>query len=260
MNSIVLSLTLLATLAQVAHSQAADPSEYCLNDYCNAPAGSCAPHCCSLPTQQEIGNCLAGGSQGGGSPPLSNSQCSSFMGFIDACETLTPSFTALQPSAQATCLCYDDQGNFVPDSFDQAALGCYQWAEASDTAYAAELSSAGSLGFCTNNAAAAPSSALLTSAVMSGTFASNVEVSSIAAITGFSLTSSETAATKTGVEGAGSGTESPLTSTTPTSTTAANNASPSTASNHSSEACLWISPTYFLGVAILVSTLILTLL
>ena len=136
----------------------------------------------------------------------------------------------------------------MPDSFDQAALGCYQWAEASDTAYAAELSSAGSLGFCTNNAAAAPSSALLTSAVMSGSFASNVVIPSNAATTGLGLSSSETAATKTGVEGAGGGTESPLTPTPPTTTTAANSPSPSTASNHSSEACLWISPTYFLGV------------
>ena len=136
----------------------------------------------------------------------------------------------------------------MPDSFDQAALGCYQWAEASDTAYAAELSSAGSLGFCTNNAAAAPSSALLTSAVISGTFASNVVISSNAATTDLGLSFSETAATRTGVEGAGGGTESPLTPTPPTSTTATNSPSPSTASNHSSEACLWISPTYFLGV------------
>ena len=136
----------------------------------------------------------------------------------------------------------------MPDSFDQAALGCYQWAEASNTAFAVDISSANVLGFCTNHAAAASSGALPTSAMMSGTFASNVVVSSSAAITGLSLTSGETAATKTGVEGAGGGTESPLTSTPPTPTTAANNPSPSTVANHSSEARLRISPTCFIGV------------
>ena len=94
------------------------------------------------------------------------------MGFIDASETLTLSFTALQPLAQATCLCYDNQGNFVPDSFDQAALGRYQWA--SDTAYAAGISGASLLGFCTNNAAVASSCALPGSTMMSGTFVPNV--------------------------------------------------------------------------------------
>ena len=179
------------------------------------------------------------------------------MGLIDTCQTQTPSFTVLEPSAQATCLCYDKQGNFAPDSFDQAALGCYQWAEASDTAYAAEISSAGSLGFCTNNAAAAPSAALPTSAMMSGTIASNTAAVSNGLNIGPSqLASSITAATVPGAKGTGGGTESPLTSTTPAPTTAANNPSPSTVSTKSSEACSWINPTYHSAVVSLPMILI----
>ena len=77
----------------------------------------------------------------------------------------------------------------MPDSVDWPALGCYPWAEASATAYAVELSSAGSLGFCTNNSAAAPSGALPTSSIMSGTFASNVAASSSTVVTCSSLVS-----------------------------------------------------------------------
>ncbi len=186
--------------------------------------------------------------QVGGSAPSSNPQCSSFIGFIDACQTLTISFTVLEPSAQATCLCYDSQGSFVPDPVDRPALGCYPWAEASDTAYAAELSSAGSLGFCTNNAAAAPSGALPTSAMTSGTLASNAAAPSSDVITDPSLAFSKAPATESGAEGAGGVTESPFTSTTPAPTAAANNPSPSTSSTKSSEACLWINPAYYSAV------------
>lgn len=101
------------------------------------------------------------------------------------------------------CLCYDNQGNFVPDSFDQAASGCYQWAEASNSAYAAVFSNANVVGFCTNHAAAASSGALPTSGMMSGTFASSVVASSSAVITGFSSISGKSAATESGLEGAG---------------------------------------------------------
>lgn len=203
MHIIILSLPLLVVLIHEARGQAAASS-------------SASPY---------------GGSLG--------PQCSSLDAFLNACETLTPSFTLLAPDAQATCFCNDDQGNFAPDSFDEAALGCYQEAETSDTALAAELSSAGLIGFCTNNGPAASPSAAMTS----GTFPSK-EASSSPAITEAGSTPNKPTPAKTGAEGVSGATKSPMTSN-PTPTTTAKSPSPSANSNKSSEACLWNFDTYF---------------
>ncbi|KAL2045190.1 hypothetical protein N7G274_002272 [Stereocaulon virgatum] len=197
--------------------------------------------------------------------------CTTLTDYINACEVLTPSFTQLALPAQATCFCYDPLGNYAPDSFDQAALGCYEWALASATTLAADISSGGLVGLCTDAiAAAAPSSTVADVTRVGGggaTFATNSAAPTNVVIAPAGSNLNSPVATQTGATtrnngqvggGGGSVTRAPATTAGPAPTAAGNSPNPSpsqVAIRTSSEGTLWSIPTYLSAVAILISVL-----
>lgn len=185
--------------------------------------------------------------------------CTTLTDYINACEVLTPSFTDLALPAQATCFCYDPLGNFAPDSFDQAALGCYEWALASATTLAADISSGGLVGLCTDAVVAAATSTVADSTRIGGggaTFATDSAAATNRAITPViapnTPVATQTGATRSnGQVGGGGVTRAPVATPAPTPTAAGNSPNPSpsqVAIKTSSEGTLWTVPIYLSAV------------
>ncbi|EMC94400.1 hypothetical protein BAUCODRAFT_35622 [Baudoinia panamericana UAMH 10762] len=58
-------------------------------------------------------------------PTGSRSYCYGVIDMQLACQTLTPNWTTLAPSDQASCYCYDASGSYVPSIYDNAASKCW---------------------------------------------------------------------------------------------------------------------------------------
>ncbi|KAK4580138.1 hypothetical protein LTR86_000341 [Recurvomyces mirabilis] len=76
------------------------------------------------------------------------SVCATALSGLSACEAATSSFTDLDASVQASCLCYNSGGSFAGSVFDGPWSSCVAWAQTADTTDYPALSSA--MGFCSS--------------------------------------------------------------------------------------------------------------
>jgi hypothetical protein len=80
--------------------------------------------------------------------------CQTAAAVVSSCESATPGFATMPSSAQASCVCYDTSGNYLPNVFDGAALSCYNYLATANATEAAAYNT-DVVGFCTGNGAAA---------------------------------------------------------------------------------------------------------
>lgn len=100
--------------------------------------GPCDPNCCSQPDPHACLNGNGKSSSGTISSDTSPSSptdttavdpalaaCSTVAAIALACDSLTPSFSALPNTVAASCFCYDGSGRYSPDAWDVPAASCY---------------------------------------------------------------------------------------------------------------------------------------
>ncbi|KAI9675908.1 MAG: hypothetical protein M1829_003146 [Trizodia sp. TS-e1964] len=82
------------------------------------------------------------------------SGCVTLSSFLDACESLTPTFDSLPLTQKVACYCYDSKNTFLPAPFNNAASSCYSYLSSvipSDAVIASSL-----VGLCTKYASSVP--------------------------------------------------------------------------------------------------------
>lgn len=85
----------------------------------------------------------------------SRSACYNVIDYSIACGSLTPSFSDLDPTAKASCYCYDTSGSYVPSIFNAQASSCWNgWIKPNQTIDVSWYSS-NFVGACTRFASAA---------------------------------------------------------------------------------------------------------
>ena len=103
-----------------------------------------------------------------------NSACVVVGEAIDICNTLTPGFNTLQPTAQAHCLCYSS-ASWMPQIFDNAVRTCADYAS---TAVSGAYQPLANLeGFCQSIGDAETSSLALTSTTIHQTMLTSTSMS-----------------------------------------------------------------------------------
>jgi hypothetical protein len=140
----------------------------CVNHFCNGQPegfGSCAEDfpkagaCCN---QTDPASCLRDFQQGHEDEDHDGA-CAIVRSRLEKCEKVS-GFATLAPQTQASCLCYNNIGAYIPSVWDNAATSCYASGSSAHPVLYSILtaSSSEALGFCTKFAGPATASATTT--------------------------------------------------------------------------------------------------
>lgn len=130
----------------------------CTTDFTGVPA-----ECCSQSTVGDVAQCMADFQQQQGYGVFGDA-CLSVERYVSDCEKADSNFDSASFSEQASCLCYDDNNNYDPDTWDDAVATCVSTGEsAHPTIWKALQRNTQVIGLCTKYAGAAATTAAVTS-------------------------------------------------------------------------------------------------
>jgi hypothetical protein len=182
-----------------------------------------------------IQSCLGGSSSTNTNPTPTDpnyATCGTAISILNACESLIPTSATL--SEQAHCLCYDSNGTFDPDPSDDSIVACESYYETANPTLLPTVSSL--LGICTNMAASAASTGVLSAASSSDSLGAAASTGFLSAAQSTPVTSAAVSSIVVGAGPSPSGQSSKEEQTTPTSAQISLQASRSTPSRVASPA------------------------
>ncbi|KKP07169.1 hypothetical protein THAR02_00705 [Trichoderma harzianum] len=122
----------------------------CTADFTGVPA-----ECCSQSTVGDVAQCMADFQQQQGYGIFGDA-CLSVERYVTECENANSGFDNASFKQQAGCLCYDSNGNYAPDTWDNAVATCVSTGEsAHPTIWSALQKNSQVIGLCTKYAGAA---------------------------------------------------------------------------------------------------------
>jgi hypothetical protein len=132
----------------------------CVEQYCKY---DCAPKCCALTTLSEVRSCLGGTTPTPTDPNYA--ACGTAIRIISACQTIIPTFSAASTAELERCMCYQDDGTFYPQEFDDGISACDSYFATAQPTLVPVVESY--LGFCTSNKLVASSTPVTASSTSS---------------------------------------------------------------------------------------------
>ncbi|KAL7939294.1 hypothetical protein V8C35DRAFT_286253 [Trichoderma chlorosporum] len=137
----------------------------CVKNFCQGEPygfGSCAAdftgvpaECCSQSTIGDVAQCMADFQQQQGYGIFGDA-CLSVSRYVADCENANSGFDTASFQQQASCLCYDSNGDYAPDTWDNAVATCVSTGEsAHPTIWSALQKNSEVIGLCTKFAGAA---------------------------------------------------------------------------------------------------------
>ncbi|PNP46103.1 hypothetical protein TGAMA5MH_02138 [Trichoderma gamsii] len=137
----------------------------CVKNFCQGEPygfGSCTvdftgipTECCSQSTVGDIAQCMAEFQQQNGFGVFHDA-CLAVERYVSSCEKAVSNFDSSSYKDQASCLCYDDNNNYDPDTWDNAVATCVSTGQsAHPTIWSALEKNSGAIGLCTKFADAA---------------------------------------------------------------------------------------------------------
>ncbi|PTB65846.1 hypothetical protein BBK36DRAFT_1202919 [Trichoderma citrinoviride] len=129
----------------------------CTADFTGVPA-----ECCSQSTVGDVAQCMANFQQQQGYGVFGDA-CLSVERFVTECENANSGFDTATFEQQASCLCYDSDNNYAPDTWDNAVATCVSTGEsAHPTIWRALQRNSEVVGLCTKFAGAAATTGSVT--------------------------------------------------------------------------------------------------
>ncbi|KAK1254730.1 hypothetical protein MKX08_008725 [Trichoderma sp. CBMAI-0020] len=146
----------------------------CVKNFCQGEPygfGSCTvdftgmpTECCSQSTVGEVAQCMAEFQQQNGFGVFHDA-CLAVERYVASCEKAISNFDSSSYKHQASCLCYDDNNNYDPDTWDNAVATCVSTGQsAHPSIWSALEKNSGAIGLCTRFADAATGPATISPA------------------------------------------------------------------------------------------------
>ncbi|KAF3056845.1 hypothetical protein V8C40DRAFT_229492 [Trichoderma camerunense] len=183
----------------------------CTADFTGVPA-----ECCSQSTVGDVAQCMADFQQQQGYGIFGDA-CLSVERYVTECENANSGFDNASFKQQAGCLCYDSNGNYSPDTWDNAVATCVSTGQsAHPTIWSALQKNSQVIGLCTKFAgAAAPTGPATTGPIPTDTTASSTTTGEAPPGTTAADTASptETGSTPAGTTGSSNQTPAPSSAT-----------------------------------------------
>lgn len=111
--------------------------------------------CCSQSTVGHVAQCMAEFQQQNGLGVFHDA-CLAVERYVANCEKVISNFDSSSYKEQASCLCYGDNNNYDPDTWDNAVATCVSTGQsAHPTIWSALEKNSGAIGLCTKFADAA---------------------------------------------------------------------------------------------------------
>lgn len=105
--------------------------------------------CCSQSTVGDVAQCMAQFQQQNGFGVFHDA-CLAVERYVASCEKAVSNFDSLSYKKQASCLCYDDNNNYDPDTWDNAVATCVSTGQsAHPTIWSVLEKNSGAIGLCT---------------------------------------------------------------------------------------------------------------
>jgi hypothetical protein len=182
-------------------TQGLTTTQDCVNHFCNGLPqgfGSCAEDfpkagaCCN---QTNPASCLRD-FQHDHEDEDHDGACATVRSALEKCESVS-GFATLAPTAQASCLCYNNIGNYIPSVWDSAAASCYASGSSAHPVLYSILtqSSSEALGFCTKFAGPATASAATTGTAATATETGGETIATTGAAAAASTTTAASSST-----------------------------------------------------------------